>query len=66
MKNKNQCMDFKVKEEEQWSTFAGARLADQKKLNGTFMCGRWHTQGHCFWAAITRPVTSHAQKSAWM
>jgi hypothetical protein len=47
-KNENQCMDFKMKEGEQWSTFAGASLADQAKLNGTFMCGHWHTQGHCF------------------
>jgi hypothetical protein len=48
MKNKNQCMDFKMTEGEQWSTFAGASLADHAKLNGTFMCGCWHTQGYCF------------------
>jgi hypothetical protein len=28
MKNENQCMDFKMKEGEQWSTFAEASLAD--------------------------------------
>ncbi len=40
--------DFKMKEGEQWSTFAGASLADQEKLIGTFMCECWHTQSHCF------------------
>jgi hypothetical protein len=28
IKNENQCVNFKLKEEEQWSTFAGANLAD--------------------------------------
>jgi hypothetical protein len=39
IKNKNQCADFKMKEGEQWSTFAGASLTDQAKLNGIPMCG---------------------------
>jgi hypothetical protein len=21
---------------------------ESKQLKGTFMCGRWHTRGHCF------------------
>jgi hypothetical protein len=48
LKNKHQCIDFKMKEGEQWSTFAGSNLKEQAKLNETFMCGRWHTRGHCF------------------
>ncbi len=48
VKNKHQCVDFKMKEEEQWSTFVGSNLKEQAKLNKTFMCGCWHTRGHCF------------------
>jgi hypothetical protein len=43
IKNKNQCKDFKMKEGEQWKIFAGASLTYQAKLNGTPMCGHWHT-----------------------
>jgi hypothetical protein len=48
IKNKNQCVDFKVREGEWWSTFAGASLRDQAKLNGLPMCRGWHTRGFCF------------------
>jgi hypothetical protein len=48
IKNKNQCAKHKMKEGEWWSTFAGASLTDQAKLNGLPMCGHWHTQGFCF------------------
>jgi hypothetical protein len=48
VKNKHQCVDLKLREGEQWSTFAGSNLKERAKLNGTFMCGRWHTRGHCF------------------
>ena len=48
IKNKNQCVDFKMKEGEEWRTFVGASLANQAKLNGTFMWGCWHTQVNCF------------------
>ena len=48
IKIENQCADLKMKEGERWSTFAGASLTDQAKLNGLPMCGCWHTQGFCF------------------
>jgi hypothetical protein len=57
IKNENQCADFKMKEGEWWSTFAGASLTDQAKLNGLPMCSRWHTQGFCF--SDCKNKTSH-------
>ncbi len=57
VKNKNQCANFKMKEGEQWSTFAGASLTDQAKLNGLPKCGRWYTQGFCF--SNCKNKTSH-------
>jgi hypothetical protein len=48
VKNKQQCADFKLKEDELWSQFVGMCLTERAKLNGTIMCTRWHTQAFCF------------------
>jgi hypothetical protein len=46
--NTQQCTDFKLKEDELWTQFAGLCLTNRAKLNGTIMCMRWHSSGCCF------------------
>ncbi len=46
--NKHQCTDFKLNPDKKWEQFAGKKLGQQEKLNGTVMCSRWHTRRNCF------------------
>jgi hypothetical protein len=46
--NEQQCGDFKLNHDEKWKQFAGKKLNQQAKLNGTIMCTRCHTPGNCF------------------
>jgi hypothetical protein len=48
VKNDHQCAEFKLKEGELWTQFAGMHLDDRAKMKGTIMCTRWHTRGDCF------------------
>jgi hypothetical protein len=48
VKNDHQCSEFKLKEGELWTQFAGMHLDDRAKIKGTIMCTRWHTRGDCF------------------
>ena len=48
VKNDRQCAEFKLKEGELWTQFAGMHLDDRAKIKGTIMCTRWHTRGDCF------------------
>jgi hypothetical protein len=48
VKNDLQCAEFKLKEGELWTQFAGMHLDDRAKMKGTIMCTRWHTRGDCF------------------
>jgi hypothetical protein len=41
VKNKEQCVDFKLNHNEKWEQFAGKKLDHQAKLNGTIMCACW-------------------------
>jgi hypothetical protein len=61
IKIENQCADLKMKEGERWSTFAGASLTDQAKLNGLPT-----PKVSAFWIARTKQVTSHAWRSPQM
>ena len=46
--NKQPCVDFKLNHDEKWEQFAGKKLDQQAKLNGTIMCARWHMRGNYF------------------
>jgi hypothetical protein len=48
VKNDLQCAEFKLKEGELWTQFAGMQLDNRAKMKGTIMCTRWHTRGDCF------------------
>ena len=48
VKNDRQCSEFKLREGELWTQFAGMHLDDRAKMKGTIMCTRWHTRGDCF------------------
>jgi len=48
VKNDHQCSEFKLKEGELWTQFAGMHLNDRAKMKGTIMCTHWHTRGDCF------------------
>jgi len=38
VKNDRQCSEFKLKEGELWTQFAGMHLDDRAKMKGTIMC----------------------------
>ena len=40
--------EFKLKEGELRTQFAGMHLNNRAKMKGTIMCTRWHTNGNCF------------------
>jgi hypothetical protein len=46
--NTQQCAEFKLKEDESWTQFAGMCLINGEKLNKAIMCTRWHARGFCF------------------
>ncbi len=48
VKNDCQCAEFKLKEGELWTQFAGVLLDDRAKMKGTIMCTHWHTHDNCF------------------
>jgi hypothetical protein len=48
VKNEHQCIDFKLREGKHGQICAGSKVKERAKLNGTFMCGCWHTRGNCF------------------
>ena len=48
VRNECHCAEFKLKEGELWTQFAGMHVDDRAKLNGTIMSTHWHTLGDCF------------------
>jgi hypothetical protein len=48
VKNNCQCTEFKLKEGELWTQFAGMHLDNRAKMKGTIMCTHWHTRRDCF------------------
>jgi hypothetical protein len=46
--NKQWCVDFKLNHNVKWEQFAGKKLDQRAKLNGTIMCACWQMHGNCF------------------